>query len=269
MNQIHPTAIISPEARLGDNVAVRAHAVIEAGVVVGDGCTLRERAHICSGTTLGKNCVIHMNAVIGNDPQDLSYKGAPLKTILGDNVTIRENVTIHGSPKESGTVLGNNCFLMAGSHVAHDCQLGNGVIMANGVLLAGHVQVGDSAFISGNVVVHQFVKIGRLAMLSGQSGFGMDVPPYLIGDGVNSITFLNAVGLRRSPLITLEDRNEIKQAYKLLYRSDLDFAVAIDRVAAEFHSPGVKHWVEFFRAPTKRGFCRFSLARRRGEKDEE
>ncbi|MEI6234538.1 MAG: acyl-ACP--UDP-N-acetylglucosamine O-acyltransferase [Planctomycetota bacterium] len=265
---IHPSAIVSPEAQLGDNVTVDAFASIESGVIIGAGCVIRERAHICSGSTLGQNCRIHMNAVVGHAPQDFSYKGGPIKTLLGDGVTVRENATIHGSANADGTRVGDNCYLMVGSHVAHDCKLGKGVLLANGALLAGHVQIDDGAFVSGNVVIHQFVRVGRLAMLSGGSRFGMDVPPYLIGDGANSVTLLNSVGLRRSTTLNEQDRREIKAAYKILYRSGLPLPRALERLAAEFTSAAVKHWLEFFSTPSKRGFCRYWTAGRRSEMGE-
>ena len=198
---------------------------------VGDGCRIRARAHLCPGAVLGRNCDIHMNAVIGHLPQDFSHKGEPVATVLGDGVTVRENATIHGSVGPTPTLVGDNCYLMVGSHVAHNCKLGRGVLLANGALLAGHVSVEDGAIVSGNVVIHQFVRIGRLAMLSGGSRFGMDVPPYLIGDGVNAVTTLNAVGLRRAASLTDEDRREIKAAYKILYRSGLELKDALGAAA--------------------------------------
>jgi UDP-N-acetylglucosamine acyltransferase len=262
---IHPTAIISRDATIGADVSVGAFAVIEAGVTVADGCVIRERAHLCSGTALGQNCRVHMNAVIGHAPQDFAYKGGPTKTTLGANVTVRENATIHGSAGETGTLVGDDSYLMVGSHVAHDCKLGRGVILANGALLAGHVQVDDGAFVSGNVVIHQFVRVGRLAMLSGGSRFGMDVPPYLIADGANAVTVLNVVGLRRSPLVNDEDRRELRAAYKVLYRSGLNLTSALKVLETDFKSAAVRHWIEFFRTPSKRGFCRYSRTGRRQE----
>ena len=268
--KIHPTSIVSPQASLAANVRVDAFSVIESGVLIGDGCVIRERAHICAGTVLGKNCAIHMNAVIGHEPQDFSYKGGPIHTRLGDGVTVRENVTIHGSPRDPGTVIGDGCYLMAGAHVAHDCRLGAGVILANGALLAGHVTIYDGAFVSGNVVIHQHVKVGRLAMISGGSRIGMDVPPYLIADGANLVTILNAVGIRRSPLIKESERAHIRRAYKILYRSGLKLDDAMARLEAEFSSDAIKRWVDFFRAPSKRGYCRCVVgARRPSEEDGE
>ncbi len=260
---IDPSAIIDRGAELDSDVTIGPMAIIEAGVKIGRGCRIRARAHICTGSVLGQDCDIHMNAVVGHLPQDFSHKGEPISTRLGDGVIVRENATIHGSVGPTPTLVGNKCFLMVGSHVAHNCKLGNSVILANGALLAGHVHVGDSAFISGNVVIHQFVRIGTLAMLSGGSRFGMDVPPYVIGDGANAVTTLNAVGLRRAAHLSIEDRTEIKAAYRLLYRSSLTLPEALERLRAEFHSPAVAHWVEFLSAPSRRGFCRYVSGSRR------
>ncbi|HYG75872.1 MAG TPA: acyl-ACP--UDP-N-acetylglucosamine O-acyltransferase [Planctomycetota bacterium] len=260
---IHPSAIVSQSARLGAGVDVGPYAIIEDNVSVGDGTRIRARAQLCAGTSVGKGCDIHMNAIIGHLPQDFSHKGEPISTLLGDHVVVRENATIHGSVGATGTLIGDKCYLMVGSHVAHNCKLGKGVLLANGALLAGHVQVGDGAIISGNVVIHQFCRIGTLAILSGGSRIGMDVPPYLIGDGVNTITTLNKVGLRRAPWLTSQDREEIKAAYKVLYRSELDFKDAVERIDKEFSSPAVKLWAEFFKTHSHRGFCRQQLGTRR------
>ncbi|MGD0092780.1 MAG: acyl-ACP--UDP-N-acetylglucosamine O-acyltransferase [Planctomycetota bacterium] len=262
---IHPSAIIAKGAELGNGVDVGPFAIVEDGVKAGDGCRIRARAHLCPGAVLGRNCDIHMNAVIGHLPQDFSYKGEAIATVLGDGVTVRENATIHGSVGQTPTLVGDNCYLMVGSHVAHDCKLGRGVLLANGALLAGHVSVDDNAIVSGNVVIHQFVRVGRLAMLSGGSRFGMDVPPYVIGDGVNAITALNTVGLRRAAGLTDEERRDIKAAFKILYRSGLALQEALARLRAEFKSPAIAYLLEFFTAPSRRGFCRCRLGGRRGK----
>jgi len=261
---IHPSAIVSSRAHLGANVDVGPYAIIEDHVTIGNGCRIRARAQLCSGTTLGTNCDIHMNAIVGHLPQDFSHKGEPVSTHLGNDVIVRENATIHGSIGESGTLIGDTCYLMVGSHVAHNCKIGSGVLLANGALLAGHVQVGDGAVISGNVVIHQFVRVGSLAILSGGSRIGMDVPPYLIGDGVNTITTLNKVGMRRAPWLTPQDRDDIKAAYKILYRSDLEFKQAVERIDAEFSGAAVKCWTAFFKGHSHRGFCRHQFNSRRG-----
>jgi UDP-N-acetylglucosamine acyltransferase len=262
---IHPTALVSPSAELGAGVQIGPFSIIEDGVRIGAGSRILARAHLCPGTVLGQNCEIHMNAVIGHVPQDFSYHGEPLATQVGDGTVIRENVTIHGTVGGGATQIGAKCFLMAGSHVAHNCKVGPGVILANGALLAGHVEVGEGAFVSGNVVLHQFVRVGRYAMLSGGSRFGLDIPPFLIADGVNAVTTLNAVGLRRAKALSDLDRREIKQAYKIIYRSGLPLCEALARLRAEFKSAAVAYWVEFMSFPSKRGFCLFRAGRRKGQ----
>lgn len=269
---IHPSAIVSPKAEFGKDVEIGPFAIVEDHARIGDGTKLRARSHICAWTILGKNCDIHMNAVVGHSPQDFSYKGDPIHTRLGDGVVLRENVTIHGGTAEKPTLLGDKCYLMVNTHVAHNCVLGKNVLMVNGALLAGHVHVDDSAIISGNVGVHQFVRIGRLAMLAGGIQIGMDVPPYMLAMGVNSISALNKVGMRRASFLSSDDRDEIKRAFKILYRSGLDLPVALERLKTEFKSPAVQYWVEFLSAKSTRGFCRYTLGVRRpgsGEAEDE
>jgi UDP-N-acetylglucosamine acyltransferase len=261
---IHPSAIIAPKAELGRDVEVGPFAIVEDGVTVGDGCRIRARAHLCPGTVLGTGCDIHMNAIIGHLPQDFSHKGEPIATRLGNGVVVRENATIHGSVGATPTLVGDRCYLMVGSHVAHNCRLGSGVLLANGALLAGHVSVDDNANISGNVVIHQFVRIGRMAMLSGGSRIGMDVPPYLIADGVNAVIALNAIGLRRSKALNDEERREIKAAFKILYRSGLHLKEALEQLRAQFKTPALQYWIEFLSTPSRRGFCRHRTGGRRG-----
>jgi UDP-N-acetylglucosamine acyltransferase len=204
-----------------------------------------------------------MAAVIGHEPQHFAYQGEPTQTLVGDRVIVRENVTIHRSTGEgTQTQVGNDCMLMVGSHVAHNCRLGEGVILANGAQLAGHVQVDERALVSGNVVIHQFVRIGRYSILSGGSRFGMDVPPYLIGDGTNTVTGLNSVGLRRSKELSDADRLQIRSAFKILYRSGHELGEALARLRVEFDSEAIRSWVEFFANPSPRGFCRYKATRR-------
>jgi len=263
--RIHPSAHVDPQAELGPDVEIGPMATVEAGAKLGRGTRLLSRAHVCSGAELGEGCVVHMNAIVGHMPQDFAYKGEATRTIIGARVTIRENATVHRASGEGhATEVGEGSLLMVGSHVAHNCKLGRNVILANGAVLAGHVQVGDGAFISGNVVIHQFVRVGRYAILSGGSRFGMDIPPYLIGDGTNAVTSLNRIGLRRSKDFTDTDREQIKAAYKVLYRSGMDLPLALEFLRRDFTSPAVAHWVEFYEKTSPRGFCRYK-ANRRGE----
>ena len=205
---------------------------------------------------LGRRCRVHACAVLGDLPQDLAFNDEPSYVKIGSNCVLREGVTIHrGTKPGTSTIVGDNCFLMANSHLAHNVQLGNGVIIANGALLAGYVEVGERAFISGNAVIHQFTRIGRLAMLSGCSGIGKDVPPFCTTVGVcrNRIAGLNVVGLRRAG-IGPEDRQAIRGAIKVLYRSGLNVSQALERIKKEFPQPAVQEICAFIEA-SKRGIC--------------
>lgn len=264
--KIHPTALVDAAAELGADVEIGPYAVIEGGVRIGPRSRILAHACLCRGASVGADAEIHMGACIGHAPQDFSYKGAATRAELGDRVIVREHVTVHRSTDpDRPTRVADECYLMVGSHVAHDCTLARGVLLANGAQLAGHVEIGDGAIVSGNVVIHQFVRVGRLAILSGGSRFGMDVPPYLIGDGTNHVTHLNAVGLRRCAALSDEDRTQIKAAYKILYRAGLELQDALERLRREFSSPAVQHWVEFYAHPSKRGFCRHKASRREAQ----
>ena len=254
---IHPTAVISAKAALGESVSVGPFAVIDEDVRIGDGSMIGAHAVIHRYTTLGPECRVHAGAVLGDLPQDLSFQGATSSVEIGARCVIREGVTIHRGTKEgTATVVGDECFLMAFSHLGHNVRLGNAVILANGVLLAGYVEVGDRVFISGHAGVHQFVRIGRLAMLTGLSGVSKDVPPFcLVGVGRNVIAGLNIVGLKRAGLAP-DARKQIKAAFDLLYRSGLNVSQALEQMRKEFpDGPAAELW-RFVEA-SKRGICAF------------
>ena len=253
---IHPSAVVDPSAAIGSDVTVGPFAFIDRDVQIGDGCVVGPHAVILRHTSLGRNCHVHPCAVLGDLPQDLAFQNEPSYVKIGDNGVFREGVTIHrGTKPGTSTVVGSDCFMMANSHLAHNVQLGNGVIIANGALLAGYVAVGDRAFISGNVVIHQFVRIGRLAMLSGGSGIGKDVPPFCTTIGVsrNRIAGLNIVGLRRAG-IGPGDRQAIRAAIQVLYRSDLNVSQALERLKKEFTQHVVQEICTFIES-SKRGIC--------------
>ena len=259
--KIHPTALVDPSAQLGPDVEIGPYAVLESGVKLGARSRVLAHAVLCWDAEIGEGCEIHMGAVVGHTPQDFSYKGQKTRAVLGNNVIVREHATVHRSTREeSPTYVGDGCYLMAHSHVAHDCVLGPGVILANGALLAGHVHIGERALVSGNVVIHQFTRIGKLAILSGGSRFGMDVPPFTVGDGTNSVSGLNKVGLRRAADFTPQDREQLKEAFKILFRNGLELPAALEQLK-KFESPAVKYWVEFFTQPSKRGHCRYRVVR--------
>jgi len=253
---IHPTAVVDPGAVIGAGVTIGPFAFVDRDTRIGDGCVIGPHSVILRYTSLGPNCRVHSCAVLGDLPQDLAFKDEASFVKIGANCVFREGVTIHrGTKPGTATVVDDQCFLMANSHLAHNVQLGNGVIIANGALLAGYVEVGDRAFISGNAVIHQFVRIGRLAMLSGCSGIGKDVPPFCTTVGVcrNRIAGLNVVGLRRAG-IGPEERQALRAAIKVLYRSGINVSQALDRLAKEFPQPAVQEICAFIRA-SKRGIC--------------
>ena len=216
--QIHPTACISPGAKLGNNVVIGPFAVIENNVEIGDGCQLGAHVVIQPYVNMGTGNIIHPHVVLGDLPQDTSFKAETVSwLIIGDNNVLREGFTAHRSAKAEGeTRIGSGCFLMNNSHVAHDCVLGDGVIFANNVAIGGHVEVGDKVFMGGNVVAHQFCRIGAYAIVQGTTGLSMDVIPFtLIGGHYAKHYKLNTVGLRRAG-ITGARYNVLASAFRLL-----------------------------------------------------
>lgn len=251
---IHPTAIVQPGARLHDTVQVGPYAVIDEGVELGPRCIVGPHVYLTGRTTTGADNRFYAGCVIGEAPQDLKYTGEPTRLRIGDRNVFREHTTVHRSNKPGEeTVVGSENFLMANSHVAHNCHLGDHVILANGALLGGHVTVGDRAFISGNCVVHQFVRIGTLALTQGGSASSLDVPPFTILRRSNSICGLNAIGLRRAGF-TPAERLELKQLYRLLFRERLKLREALARAQATFTSAPAKVMMDFV-AASKRGVC--------------
>ncbi len=252
---VHPTAIVHPKAELGAGVRVGPYAVVGKGVRLGDGTEVGPHAVLEGRLEVGPGCRIFAGAVIGYPPQDLKWKdGTPSGVRIGARTVIREYVTIHRSSLEDGwTVIGDECFLMATSHVAHDCRVGNGVILTSYTGLTGFVQVGDRAFISGLTGIHQFVRIGTLAFVSGCSRLPQDVPPYFLVEGNPAeVRGVNIVGLRRAG-VPAAARLEIQRAYKLLYRSGHTPAQGLERVRTELGpSPYIDQLVEFI-AASRRG----------------
>lgn len=251
---IHPTAVIGKTARLGPGVTVGPYSVIDDDVDIGENTEVRAHAVIKRFTSLGAANVVHEGAVLGGEPQDLAFDGSESRLIVGDRNRIRENATMHRASKPGGaTVVGSDCFIMAGAHVAHDCRLGDGVILANNVALAGHIQIGDRAFLSGGVVVHQFCRIGRIAMIGGNSKIVQDCLPFVTTDGVpGRASGLNLIGLRRAD-VSNADINVLKKAYRLLLRSGLLLEEAVARIRALDH-PLAAELADFI-GGCARGFC--------------
>ena len=255
MSVIHPSALIEPGARLADDVHVGPFCWVRSGAVIGSGCRLVSHVSVHSGVTVGPRCVMHAGVVLGDEPQDLGFKSGTASFVeIGEGTVLREGVTVHVGTKE-GTVtrIGRQCYLMANSHVAHNCTLADHVILANGALLGGYVEIGERCFISGNAMVHQFVRIGRLAMLGGGTGASKDVPPFCITRGVslNQVTGLNTTGLRRAGF-DAEARLAVKRAFKAVYFSNQGTREAARAVLGADPTPAQREFAEFILA-SKRG----------------
>lgn len=249
---IHPTAIISPKAKLDSTVQVGPYAVIDAGVELGAGCIVGPHVYLTGLLTVGMNNRFHAGCVIGDAPQDLKYDGTPTRVRIGDNNVFREHVTVHRATKPDGeTIIGSNNLLMAHVHVGHNSHIHNYVILANGVLLAGHVTVFDRAFLSGNAAVHQFVRVGTLAMMQGLSGVTQDLPPFTVSRAMNEMCGLNIVGMRRAG-ISAAERLEIKKLYHDLFRSGKNLRAAVAEAQNNYSSPAAKTMLTFI-TEAKRG----------------
>jgi UDP-N-acetylglucosamine acyltransferase len=248
--QIHPTAIIAPDAKLGVGVEIGPYAIVGEGCELGDGCVIAPRATLEKNVRLGAGVKVGVGSVLGGDPQDLKFRGEHTTVDVGDNTTIREYATVNrGTAQSFKTTVGKNCFLMSYVHLAHDCHVGDGVIISNATQLAGHVTVEDRAIISGVSAVHQFVRIGKYSFVGGCSRVSQDVPPFIKAVG-NPIKLygLNSVGLERNGFP--EDvRRELKRAYRLLFKSELNLRQAVERARAELQMmPEVQDFLAFIEA---------------------
>jgi UDP-N-acetylglucosamine acyltransferase len=256
---IHPTALVDPKAEIGKKVDIGPYTVIEKGVSIGEETKIGPHVVVREGTQIGKRCQIYQFSSVGEAPQAVAYRGEPTLLQVGDHNIIREYVTLHrGSVKGGGkTVLGNENFIMAYSHIAHDCQVGNHVVMANGATLGGHILIEDHAIIGGLAAIHQFCRIGTHAILSGLTGVSQDVPPYMMAAGSRAKLYgLNSVGLKRHQFSEQEIR-ALKKAYRIIFRSGLTLEKAMKAVEEDdiFQIPEVQHLHQFIQH-SKRGICR-------------
>ncbi|MBK9376035.1 MAG: acyl-ACP--UDP-N-acetylglucosamine O-acyltransferase [Holophagales bacterium] len=253
----HHMALVDPGAQLGTGLEIGPFAVVEAETAIGDGCELGAHSVVKRFTRMGARNRVHEGAILGGEPQDLGFGGGPSHLEIGDDNRIREGVTIHRATAPGGvTRVGSGCFLMAYSHVAHEDVIGDHVILANNVALAGHVRIDERAFLSGGVVVHQFCRVGRLAMVGGNTKVIKDCLPFVITDGVPArARGLNVVGLRRAGFAASQLRT-LKEAYRLLLRSGLSLAEALERLTA-LGDPLADELGAFVR-DSKRGFHRAS-----------
>ena len=245
--RIHPSAIVHESAEIGADVEIGPFAIVGEGCTIGDGCVIAARATLERNVILGAGVKIGIGSVLGGDPQDLKFKGEHTTVEIGDGTTIREYTTINrGTTQSYKTTVGKQCFIMSYVHLAHDCHIGDGVILVNSVQLAGHVTVGEKAIIAGQSAAHQFVKIGQYAFVGGCSRISQDVPPYIKAVG-NPIKLygLNSVGLQRNGFPE-EVVRELKRAYRLFFRSELNVTQAKERAATELKPfPEVQELLRF------------------------
>jgi UDP-N-acetylglucosamine acyltransferase len=263
--KIHPTAIVDPNAKIGTDVQIGPFAILGQDVTIGTQTIVQSHVVIEGEVAIGGGNLIGHGAIIGAAPQDVSFStDRRTKVEIGDDNVIREYCTIHrGSPDGSATKIGDKNFLMAGVHVGHNCIIGNNIVIANNCLLAGHVRVDDGAFLGGGSTFHQFMHIGRLVMVQGSSAFGKDLPPFVVAAERNYVFGLNIVGMRRAGL-SANDRNEIKEAFKLVYLSGLNTSQALDKAATMLFGAPAREFLDFVASAKKRGICPF----RRGTRND-
>jgi UDP-N-acetylglucosamine acyltransferase len=256
--RIHPTALVSNKAEIGNDVTIGPYSIVEAGAQIGDNCILHSQTYIAGPTQLGQACEVYPFAVLGMPPQDFKYKGEPNRLVIGDNTVIREHVTMHpGTPNGGGTTkIGMNGYFMVASHVAHDCQVGEGVVFANNAALAGCVTVGDRCILGGLSAVHQFSRIGSYAFVGSMAMVTRDVIPFgsVLGNHAH-LAGLNIVGLKRRnvPRKTIQS---LRSAYRLLFADEGTFDERLQDVQKSFStSKEVMEIVNFIQEPKVRSLC--------------
>jgi UDP-N-acetylglucosamine acyltransferase len=248
---IDPTARIEDGATIGRDVSIGAYCTVGANVSLGDGCRLIGHVNISGHTTIGPRTAIYPFASLGSPPQSVRYRGGPTRLVIGADCDIRENVTMNiGTEDDRGvTEVGNHCFVMVGTHIAHDCKVGNNVVFANNVLVGGHVAIGDNVVFGGGVAVRQFVRIGEGAMIVGLSGVRADVIPWGMAQGPLANLFgLNVIGMRRRGFAKA-DVHRYRSAYRALFLGDGEFRSRLEKVAGDFaEDRNVTAMIEFIRA---------------------
>jgi len=256
--KVHESVVIEGNVEIPEDVEIGAFTVIQGNVKIGRGTRIGNRVTIKGNVTIGENCKIYDGAVIGEEPQHLKYEGEESYVEIGNNVIIREYVTIHRGTKldKRKTIIKDNVMLMAYSHVAHDCVVGEGVIMANAATLGGHVEVGDYAFIGGLSAVHQWARVGAYAMVGGLTGVSLDVPPFTVASGQHAKLYgINVIGLRRRKFPE-EVIKALRRAYRLIFRSPLPRKEALEVVLRELGQyKEVRLLVEFIKT-SRRGVSR-------------
>ena len=252
-----PLAYIHPDAKIGQHVTVDPFVTIDRNVEIGEGTHIHSNVTIMEGARIGRNCVIFPGAVISAVPQDLKFRGEDTLAIIGDNTTIRECVTVNrGTAAKGKTVVGNNCLIMAYSHIAHDCKVGDNVIIANVSQLAGEVEIDNYAVVGGGALIHQFTHVGAHVMIQGGAKINKDIPPFVKAarDPI-AYTGINSIGLRRRGF-TNEQIREIQEIYRFLYLSQLNVSDAVDRIEAELPASKERDEIILFIRNSKRGILR-------------
>jgi len=245
---IHPTAIVDPKAEIGSDVEIGPYSIIAGDVVIGDRSRIGAHVVIEPFVTIGPDCRIFQYAAIGAIPQSVKFEGEKTYVKIGRNSVIREFVTIHRGTGFGGglTEVGADNFLMAYTHIAHDCKTGRGVMMANNATLAGHITIGKHATIGGLSAIHQFAKIGEYAFIGGLTGIPKDIPPYVMAAGERAqLRGLNTVGLKRHGF-SPQTISALKKTYRIIFRIGLTLTQAVERVKAEVEQfPEVVRFIEF------------------------
>tara|TARA_Y100000590_G_C15618328_1_gene976621 strand:+ start:450 stop:1235 length:786 start_codon:yes stop_codon:yes gene_type:complete len=257
---IHPTAIISSQAKISENVSIGPYCVIDSDVTINKGNEVISHVHITGNTIIGENNKFFPFSSIGNIPQDKKFSGENSQLIIGNNNIVRENVTINPGTKNGGMVtkIGDNCLFMVGSHIAHDCQISSNVIMANNATLAGHVIIHENAIIGGLSAVHQFVNIGKYAMIGGMSGVGENIIPYGLYTGIrDNLRGLNLIGLKRKNIESKIIHKIQKVFYKIFNNNDSVEKNILKINDEEMKIVEIMEMIDFIKSNLKRGICRY------------
>jgi len=255
---IHPSAIVSPKAKIADGVAIGPFSIIGEKVAIGRNTIISSQVIIDGNTTIGEKNRIYPFVSVGLPPQDIGYQGEDTRVIIGNENIIREFVTINRATTKQDRVtkIGNRNYLMAYAHIAHDCILGNSIIVSNAATLGGHIEIGDHAIIGGLVAIHQFVRIGAYAFIGGKSATVKDIPPFMIASGDRAKLFgLNHIGLKREGF-SKEAINNLKKAYKIIWRDHHLLNEALEKVKKEIPPFKELQMLLDFLISSKRGIVR-------------
>ncbi|NCF92164.1 MAG: acyl-ACP--UDP-N-acetylglucosamine O-acyltransferase [Verrucomicrobiaceae bacterium] len=253
---IHPTAVVDSQAQLGADVSIGPYAIVEGGVSIGDGCEVSGHAQLLGTVDIGEGCKVGPGAVLGAFPQDLSFDRTRFSGVkIGAGCDLREHVTIHRSTKPGVvTTLGERNFFMVGAHVGHDSQVGDDNVIANHCLIGGHVHIGNGNFLGAGAGFHQFVRVGDRVMVQGLTACSLDFPPYVMAAERNRIFGLNSVGLRRAGF-SKEARAEVKEVFKLFFRSQLRLQEALGKARERIWGPEAEQFLKFVGGKSKKGIC--------------